>query len=140
MDDFIEYFTFHSVGAVTKNVYFGDFGVKTVLSRYDQFLADQKRREILGQNPKDALEGLFQEAFMLGQLYVRIVKSPPFWANSNFGLLLPDHNIILELFQKSLELEQKTHDLLAKKAEQVAANLNKELRQENEQKNNNSTS
>lgn len=112
-----EIFSINSVGDRTKRIFSGTFTVKTILSRQDQFIADAKRREILGPNSQDALDILKVEAWQFGQLYVRIIKAPQFWADSNNGLLLEDYNIIQEIYTKCVELEQKSADALKDEAQ-----------------------
>lgn len=123
--DFTDTFTIHATGEVTGQVYTGTFVVKTVLTRADAFAADQRRREILGSNSNDALEALKLEAFMLGQLYVRIIKAPPFWENSQYGLLLEDFNIINLLFQKCMEAANKHQENMKKRAQEALESLRK---------------
>jgi hypothetical protein len=112
-------FSFITTGKDTGNPYSGEFQVKTLLSRRDAFMADQLRREIVGPSPEGtppvpALQG---EAYMLGQLQVRIISAPAWWKDSNFGRDLLDSNIVSELFELAMA-----------KAIQVKANLQEEAK------------
>jgi TolB-like protein len=46
---------------------------------------------------------------MLGQLFMRIVKAPKWWTDSDGGLLLKDENIIGELY-RMMELKVKERE------------------------------
>lgn len=118
-------FSIHETGEITGKIYTGTFTVKVVLTPEDTFLADRRRREILGSNSHEALEALKLQAFMLGQLYVRIVKAPPFWEHSQYGLLLEDFNIINLLFQKCIDASNKYQEERKKQAEEALNSLKK---------------
>jgi hypothetical protein len=93
----------NEVGEVTGLPFSGKFLIKTVLSRRDNFLADERRRFMLGSNPNGALPNLQGEALILGILSVRIIESPKWWSDSDNGLELADDNIIGTLFKLSEE-------------------------------------
>lgn len=88
-----------TVGTVTGKSYTGKFSIKTVLNRRENFLADERRRFILGGNPNSAPPALQGEAYMLGQLFVRIVEAPDWWKQSDAGLDIEDDNLIGELYK-----------------------------------------
>jgi hypothetical protein len=92
-------FSVSIVGQRTGKPYNGKFTVKTVLSRRENFLADERRRLILGSNSAGAPPSLQGEAFMLGQLFVRLVEAPDWWKNADNGLDLEDENVIGEIYQ-----------------------------------------
>lgn len=96
-------FKINEVGDDTGNPYTGTFKVKTLLDRKDRFLADERRRAIIGSNAADALITLQEEAFILGQLSVRVVDGPRWWKDSNNGLLLEDGNVIVKLYEIALQ-------------------------------------
>ena len=96
-------FSINEVGTKTGRAFSGTFTVKTLLTRADQFAADQRRRDILGPGSAEALDALKLEAFMLGQLSVRILKAPQFWNESGNGLQLEDFNIIQTVFDKCVD-------------------------------------
>jgi hypothetical protein len=115
-----------STGSLTGKSYIGTFKVKTILSRRDHFAADEQRRIILGANCQAALEPLKQEAFMLGQLSVRILESPDWWKAAGLGLELEDPNIIEEIFQAAVAAGTKAKAEIKKEAAEALARLNKE--------------
>lgn len=98
-----------TVGTLTGKPYNGKFTVKTVLNRRENFLADERRRFILGGNPNSAPPALQGEAYMLGQLFVRIVDAPDWWKQADGGLDIEDDNLIGELY-KSIEAAAAEHE------------------------------
>jgi hypothetical protein len=103
-------FEISTIGKDTGKSYAGTFKVKGILNRRDNFLADAARRRIIGPSPADALPALQGEAYMLGQLQVRILEAPDWWTNNAQGELLEDSNVISEVF----ELAIKTADEVTK--------------------------
>lgn len=123
MDNF-DTIDLNSIGEVTGNPYVGKFKVKTLLSRRDYFTADLKRREIVGSvSPENAMPTLVGEAYMLGQLFVRIVEAPEWWNNAGMGLDLKDSNITAELFEATTQVEKKAKDAVKEKAQAALQKL-----------------
>ncbi len=118
-------FSVNIVGEQTGKPYSGSFTVKTVLTRGDRFLADQRRRELLGTNPSDALPDLQLEAFMHGQLLVRITEAPAWWSQSNAGRDIEDANVIVELFNLARAKEDEAKAELQKSAKEALEKIAK---------------
>jgi hypothetical protein len=118
-------FSVNIVGETTGKPFFGSFTVKTVLTRGDRFIADQRRRELLGPNSQDALPDLQLEAFMHGQLMVRVVESPEWWRQSDYGRNIEDANVIVELFNLVREKEDQAKEDLKKSAEEALTKISK---------------
>lgn len=113
-------FTLSIIGIDTHQQFNGTFKMKALLSRKEQFLADQYRRDLLGANPESAFPQLIGEAFILSQLKIRLVEMPDWFKNSNYGLDLLDSNISNEIFEKCMaEVEKKKEEFKA--AAEVAA-------------------
>lgn len=110
-----------TTGTRTGKPYQGKLTVKTVLSRREAFLADERRRFILGGNAASAPPALQGEAYMLGLLYVRIVDGPDWWKNSDGGLELEDENIIGELYKL-------TEDAIAEREKELQTQSEKALK------------
>jgi hypothetical protein len=106
-------------GLQTGRPYAGDFTVKTVLSKKDQFRADEIRRILLGVNSESALPALQGDAFMMGQLAVRIVDGPEWWKKSNNGADLEDDNVIPTLFELCMDKEKEHKEKLKAAAEEA---------------------
>lgn len=112
-------FKINEVGDDTGNPYTGTFKVKTLLDRKDRFLADERRRAIIGSNAADALITLQEEAFILGQLSVRVVDGPRWWKDSNNGLLLEDGNVIVKLYEIALQKELERKEKIREEAKEA---------------------
>jgi hypothetical protein len=110
-----------TTGTRTGKPYQGKITVKTVLNRRENFLADERRRFILGGNAASAPPALQGEAFMLGLLYVRIVDGPDWWKNSDGGLELEDENVIGELYKL-------TEDAIAEREKELQSQSEKALK------------
>lgn len=96
-------------GEETGDQFVGDFVVKTLLTRKDVFEADRIRRTILGPSPDGTppAPALQAEAYMLGQLRVRILSSPPWWERSTYGIELLDQNVVTTLFELAMSKEEE---------------------------------
>lgn len=128
--DTLKQIDFSAVGTETGSSYSGVFKVKTSLSRRDRFQADAKRREVLGPLGEGALSTLQGEAFMIGQLSVRIMQAPDWWSASANGLDLKDENVTPELFEACLEAERETAKLLQGKAKEALERLAAEKKED----------
>lgn len=126
-------FTINITGEETGRVYTGKFKVKTILSRRDNFVADERRRMILGANSTQAAPNLQGEAFILGQLYVRILEAPKFWQDSDNGLDIEDANVIGEVFKLAMEKYDESKNKLKEEAEQAIKSLSKKVKTSGEE-------
>lgn len=111
------------IGSRTGKPYNGKFLVKTVLTRKENFLADERRRFIIGNNSLSAPPALQGEAFMLGQLFVRFSEAPDWWNQSDAGLELEDENVIGELFKLTEEIVEAAEQELQKESKKALENL-----------------
>lgn len=109
-------FSINLTGSESGTPYFGPFTVKTLLSRRERFIADEARRVTLGLNATTALDELQKEAYILGQLSVRIVTAPDWWTKSNNGHDLPDGNVIAEIYNQAIAKEKERKDKLLAEA------------------------
>ena len=112
--------------------YKGVFEVKTSLTRSDRFRADQIRRQIIGPTPDGTapLPALQTEAYMTGVVAVRVIKGPKWWEDSNNGLDLEDPEVVLALFDKMLELDEKKNQSLKEEAGKTLQKLKKKVEAE----------
>lgn len=120
-------FTVNITGETTGRVYTGKFLVKTVLSRRDSFIADERRRSLLGTNPQAASPAVQGEAFIFGQLFVRILEAPKFWSDADNGLDLEDANVIGEVFKLTMEKEEERIKQLKEEAQEAVKTLSKKV-------------
>jgi hypothetical protein len=120
----IEVINLSVTGNTTGRSYNGTFKAKTLLTRRDQFAADLKRREIIGSvAPDTAMPALVGEAFIIGQLSVRIIEAPDWWTQSAGGLDLQDANVSEDLFRHAVEAEQKAKDAIKQQAKEALTKL-----------------
>lgn len=115
-------FAISEKGDETGHQYIGTFTVKCILSKREEFLADARRRELLGAMADDATVTVRGNAFALSQLFVRIVDAPEWWVESDNGADLYDNNVIAEVFAKALEAADEWRKKIsgeADKAEKV---------------------
>jgi len=94
-------------GDTTGHMYLGPFTVRAILTKREEFLADIRRRELVGPLPEDALPTIRNNAYALSQLYARVVDAPAWWRESDSGANLHDTNVIAEVFAKSLEAAEE---------------------------------
>jgi len=120
-----EVFSVNIVGTSTNRSYSGEFTAKTTMTMKDQFAADLKRRQVLGPSPDGTppAANLQFQAYMIGQLFVKIIDAPKWWQDSNFGLELEDMNVVTELYNSVLELEEKTSKAFEEEADQALEKL-----------------
>ena len=113
-------FDVNIIGERTNNSYLGSFRVKCILSPMEEIKADRMYRELMGQNPHLASEHVSQLAYALSQLNFRVIDSAPFWQGGEIpGGHIGDRNVILEVFDKSVEaqvtyIEQKENEMIEK--------------------------
>lgn len=113
-------FDFDVVGEDTGMSYKGTFTAKCVLNTNDRHRRELEKTRLQAdyQNPSVGLSGI---ATALSSIRVRIETGPAWWVDTNYGGDIIDQNIILELYDKCLEMEQKWKDDL--KAVSEAAKL-----------------
>jgi hypothetical protein len=109
------------IGQNTGKPYDGTFTLNLIISRREAFVADERRRTIIGANPLGVAPALNGEAYMLGQLYVRLSNGPSWWKDSEYGLDLSDENVIGEMY-RSVELKIKEHEASLASAGKTAVN------------------
>ena len=118
-------FSVSLIGEDTAQPFNGDFVVKTVLTRRELFLADERRRIILGMVPAGVPASISGEAYMLGQLHVRIVSAPDWWNKSEGGLDIADANVIGEVFRLALEKEEERKKALQENSKAALDKISK---------------
>lgn len=128
--EFIKEINIDLLGAETGQRRNGKFKVKTLLSRRDRFLADEARRRILGFNPDAALLTLQEEAYVLGQLKVRVIEGPKWWNDSSGGEDLEDGNVIAKVYEEALAAETERRSKLVGDATQAHKSMSKDDKKE----------
>jgi len=119
-------FVISETGDSTGEKFTGTFVVKCLLSKREEMAADLRRRMILGPSPDAALNSISNDAWLVGQLSVRILRAPSWWEQSDGGLDLRDNNVLAKVFEESMKAELEYRETIAKAAENaVAKNLAK---------------
>ena len=118
-------FVVQETGETTDRQFIGTFTVKRTLSKRDDQLADQRRRLILGPQPENATISAANDAYVLGQLSVRITKSPAWWDESDGGLDLKDNNIIAKIYSEAVQAELEWRNEIDKRAEEAGKTVKK---------------
>ena len=90
-------------GDTLDHEYTGTFTVRCILTKREELIADVRRRELLGPSADSASPVILNNAYVLGQLFVRIVDAPDWWKESDGGADLYDTNVIGEIYAKVLE-------------------------------------
>ena len=94
------------VGDTTFKRYQGQFTVRCVLSAGQRHSMELEKSRLMGTSPQptDALIGLSE---VLGTLRTKIVEAPEWWKQSFGGSNLSDENVLMELYAKIAEEENK---------------------------------
>lgn len=118
-------FSFSVIGEQTGKPYNGDFTVKTVISRRENFIADERRRLLIGANASSVSQSVNGEAYMFGQLSVRIVSAPDWWNNADNGVDLEDDNVAPELYNLIMEKADEHRKKIKESAEKAVEKMSK---------------
>lgn len=118
-------FVFDAVGSITGTEYRGEFTVKCVLNIGDkhQLELEKTRLQADYQNPTDGLASI---AILLSNLRVRILKGPEWWEQSLGGTKILDDHIVVELYDKVMQQEDKWREEVKAKGKK-SASKNKEI-------------
>ena len=101
----------------------GDFKFTPEMTRREAFQADSARRNIIGSLPpgQDAPASLQAEAYMVGQLSIRVKDAPTWWVESDSGLEFSDAGVIAAVFDQLQLMEDEIRSLLNEKANESAS-------------------
>ena len=115
------FFESTETGDITGEKYQGTFEVRKVLTPTQKAQADKIRRDFLG-NPSigESIDTETAElAFAIGQMQVRVIKSPKWYQESNNLKNFVDSNILIELVNKVIEVELNFKKSIRDKAEKA---------------------
>jgi len=118
-------FTFNCLGETSRQTWAGDFTVKPILSFSSMAAVDIDRRRFMG-NPQDEAtvpEEIRSIAAMISQIKHRVSKCPTWVVESNYLADMVDGNVLVELFKKVIEVEEKYREELTKKANDAMAEM-----------------
>jgi hypothetical protein len=116
-------FTISVIGDVSGEKYEGSFKTKPVLTHAEQLGRDAIMRDLLGPNPLQAQNRPTSQAGILAECRVRLLDSPAFWKDSGGGLNLYDENVIVAVYDRILEIEEKFKKDIKDRAEKAKQSL-----------------
>jgi len=104
-------FNFHEVGSQTGIVYDGQFTVKCILSISDKHVLELEKTRLMADyaNPSNGLAGI---AITLSTLHAKIIDSPQWWKDLSNGYSMLDEDVIMKLYDKCVEVENKWKESL----------------------------
>lgn len=108
-------FNFNEIGDIYGNKYEGTFTVKCVLNMFDRraLEIEKSRLRLDINNPTPDLIAL---STIISNLKVRILDAPEWWKQSKDGNDIQEENIVVSLFDKVMEQEDKWRSELKAKA------------------------
>lgn len=121
-------FDVNVIGTESGNPYTGTFKVRTLLTQRQLAVADEVRRDIIGPNPLGVLPSVATNAFVSGQLSVRVLESPDWFKNGGVGGIdLPDFNVTQEVFAQAIKAEEARKKALGLAADKAADSMKKKM-------------
>ncbi len=121
-------FTLSVEGDMTGTKHDGNFEAKERLSHRDMLQRDAMRRNLLGDRPETAPTFEQGRAQMLAHLAISLVDAPKWWRDSDGGLDLYDSNVVVELYEKVMDGQNKAVEAIIKKGEEAKAKLEKKAK------------
>jgi hypothetical protein len=108
-------FTVEAVGDTSGHKYEGIFTVKCVLSMQDKHRLELEKTRLLSDfmNPTSQLQAI---AVIMANVRARVIQSPEWWRQSDFGNKILDENVIVAIYDKAMEAEDEWKADIAKKA------------------------
>src|SRR5208283_5222522 len=99
-------FDFDMQGDTTFKQYQGQFTCRCVLTMGQKHGMELEKSRLLGSysNPTEELEGL---AIIFANLRAKIVDAPEWWKQSLGGATINDENVLIDIYNKIQEAEQK---------------------------------
>jgi len=109
-------FELEATGSVTGKEYNGKFTVKCILSMFDKRQLEMEKTRLTADynNPTEGLSGI---AFILANLRVRVVDGPEWWKQSEGGDEIYDEEVLVKLYEKTMDAEKEWRESLKGKAE-----------------------
>lgn len=117
-------------GSITEKHWFGDFKVKKSLSLRDQLARDRHRRALLGEEPGAADARADSIAYMLAEIWPRIVEAPAWWREQANGLDLLDDNMLTVVYNAVMAVDVQVVRLRQKEEAEARKKLEAKHREE----------
>lgn len=107
-------FQFKKTGDLYGKIYEGAFTVKCILTILDKRMLEIEKSR-LKLDIKNPSPDLVAWATILANLRVRIIKSPDWWKESNYGDNIEDEEIVTSLFEDVMAQEEAWREELKAK-------------------------
>jgi len=121
-------FSISERGETTGQMFNWSFTAKRMLSIRDRITKDSIRRQLIGDNAQNAETTTVMRAEVLALLQVSITESPKAWKDSNGGLELFDDNIVVALYEKVVEEQNKAVEEASAAGQEAKDKLRKTAR------------
>jgi hypothetical protein len=97
-------FLISTVGQFSQKKYEGQFTFKCKLTMVEKYRLEMEKSRMMAdiKGPTDGLENIVA---ILATIKTRVIKSPEWWTQSNFGLDMIDDNVVLDVYEKCLQSE-----------------------------------
>lgn len=118
-------FSVHVTGETTGETFSGKFKAKERLSHRDKLVRDERRRVVLGAKSEEAPVWAQKYAEVFSQLEVRLVETPSWWRENGNGFDLEDDNVIVEVYNRSLKVEEEFLERRRVETEKAKAEVEK---------------
>ncbi len=115
-------------GEATGETYNWSFTAKEILSVRDRIAKDNIRRNLLGDRPEGATPDTQVRAEIVAHLQVSLIDTTKEWRDLGNGLDILDENIIMTIYEKVLEGQNKAIDRAEKDAAEAKEKLRKTAR------------
>jgi hypothetical protein len=126
-------FQFSATGEKTKQKYEGAFKVKCLLNMSESIEA-ALRFDSYTRGSKTLLGDSSTYARAIAELELRVIDSPSWFKDSNFGRDLFDKNVVLELALQAMDAEKVFDDRLAEAAKKAEEEVEKQAKKKAEKK------
>jgi len=110
-------FEVHIFGEESGDLFAGKFRAREKLSWSNRLEIDRIRRELLGPSGAEAGVEVQGRATILAELAVRVTESPEWFKTARNGLDLIDDNLVMEIYSKTQDIQQKWQAAQKEKAE-----------------------
>jgi hypothetical protein len=112
-------------GEVSGTTFNWSFTAKRMLSIRDRITRDGIRRQLIGERPQDAEANTVMRAEMLAFLQVSLTETPKAWKEAGNGLDLFDDNIILKVYDLTVDGQNKAIEEAEKAGDEAKEKLRK---------------
>ena len=118
-------FTLDVEGHDTGLQYKGEFTIQSVLTMSGKHALELEKTRLMADyaNPSRGLAGI---SISLATIRAKLIKAPDWWGELNEGADILDENVIVEIYDHTLEAESEWRESIAKKAKEAKAEQKQE--------------